>query len=530
MRWWPWALPCVVLLLSSACNSTPSTPTPTPTPSSVTPTLRYSVIAPADPPHLDVQQDVSEVLASMGPGLAYSRLLRLNTGPDVEQPSLALECELCTRWEATDATTYVFYLRTDVRWQNLPPVNGRKLIAGDLVYSYERQRTPGWPNAALLQAVDRLEAPDDTTLLLKLKYADADFLLALADGHSKIVAREAVEVKGDLRSGPVVGSGPWVWTETRTGVGTTLVRNPGYFEAELPRADGITFTVVRDEEAQLAAFATGVADVYRVPPDRWPQLQSVAPQAQSLLSRQGGAGLLLALNAGVPPFDRVEARRAVFQAIDPWSYLDSFWNGQGSVGLGLPVARPDWLLPDSELATYFNHPDRARELLANSAPLPVELTVADFGSQYLRLGERLQNDLRAAGFQTDLVQANPREYASRVWAQRDFQLLLGVLPPASTPNGFLFSLLHSQGRWNISGHADSELDALIEKQSVEMDASARGANVREIERRALDQGYLFSPITEAARWAYWPSRVSELYPNSALSEYFFWARVSAARR
>ncbi|MDP3064879.1 MAG: hypothetical protein Q8O40_17005, partial [Chloroflexota bacterium] len=110
------------------------------------------------------------------------------------------------------------------------------------------------------------------------------------------------------------------------------------------------------------------------------------------------------------------------------------------------------------------------------------------------------------------------------------QLLLGVLPPASTPNGFLFSLLHSQGRWNISGHADSELDALIEKQSVEMDASARGAIVREIERRALDQAYLFSPTTEVARWAYWPSRVSELYPNSALSEYFFWARVSAARR
>jgi peptide/nickel transport system substrate-binding protein len=441
-----------------------------------------------------------------------------------------VECELCARWEAADPTTYVFHLRSDVRWQDLPPVNGRKLTSLDLAYSYERQQTPGWPNAALLQAVDRLDTPDDATLVVKLKYADADFILALADGHSKIVAREAVEQKGDLRSGPVVGSGPWVWTETRTGVGTRLARNPGYFEAGLPMADGIAFTVVRDEEAQLAAFATGVADVYRVPPARWPQLQSVAPQAQARLSSQGGSSLLLAMNAGKPPFDRVETRRAVFQAIDPWSYLDGFWNGQGSVGLGLPAARPDWPLPDSATRAYFNRPDSARQLLAGAAPLPVELTVADFGGQYVRLGERLQNDLRAAGFQPDLVQANPREYASRVWAQRDFQLLLGVLPPTSTPNGFLFSLLHTQGRWNISGHADSELDALIERQSTEMDASARGATIREIERSVLDQAYLFSPITEAARWVYWPHRVSGLHPNSALSEYFFWAKVSAARR
>ena len=130
------ALSLVLLLglLAVACNR--STPTSTPP---VTTTLpsgsgKYiTVVAPADPAHLDVHQDVSEVLASLGPGLAYSRLLRLKSGPETEQPSLQIECELCSSWEMLNPVTYAFYLREDVRWQDIEPVNGRPMVAQDLV-------------------------------------------------------------------------------------------------------------------------------------------------------------------------------------------------------------------------------------------------------------------------------------------------------------------------------------------------------------------------------------------------------------
>ena len=69
-----------------------------------------------------------------------------------------------------------------------PPVNGRLLVAEDLVFSYERMRTPGWPNAPLLSAVARFEAPDTRTLRLTMASPDADLLLSLADGHAKVVA------------------------------------------------------------------------------------------------------------------------------------------------------------------------------------------------------------------------------------------------------------------------------------------------------------------------------------------------------
>ena len=141
-----------------------------------------------------------ETLTALGPGLAYSRLLRLRTGPLVEQPSLLLECDLCQSWRLDSDFAYEFQLRPDVEWQNLEPVNGRALVASDLVYSYQRMQTPGWANATLFpdRGISEFEALDDHTLRVKLAFLDSDALLPLADGHSKIVAHEVVELKTEL--------------------------------------------------------------------------------------------------------------------------------------------------------------------------------------------------------------------------------------------------------------------------------------------------------------------------------------------
>ena len=56
---------------------------------------------------------------------------------------------------------------------------------------------------------------------------DADALLSLADGHSKIVAREAVEANGDLLNGPTIGSGPWMLEQTAPGDMHLLRPKPG---------------------------------------------------------------------------------------------------------------------------------------------------------------------------------------------------------------------------------------------------------------------------------------------------------------
>jgi peptide/nickel transport system substrate-binding protein len=428
----------------------------------------------------------------------------------------------------TDQVTYVFHVRKDVRWQDVAPVEGRALTAHDLVFSYQRQRTQGWPNASLLQAMDRMEALDDYTLRFTLRYPDADFLLGLGDGHSKIVAREVVETYGDLKEAPVIGTGPWLWVSTQRDIGTFLKRNPGYFEQGIPKLDELRILVLRDEETRYAAFATRTVDAYLMRPGQLTRVSQEMTSAQIVRSRYGGGGVALVINSGKEPLGDRNVRRAVFKGLDPWSDLEAVWGGQGYVGLGLPAVRPDWLLSEAEMRGYFGDIIQARELLKQagfSSSLVFELSLADYGEPYLEYGRHIQEALQRAGFDPKVRLVDPYELSTDVLPNRDFQVLLTPLPPAGIPNDYLLSILSSRGRWNVSGHADGTLDRLIEEQATEVDADKRAGLVRAIQVRLLEQAYMFVPVSNESVWAIWP-RVKGFYPNGALSEYFFWAAVS----
>ncbi|MEI4878468.1 ABC transporter substrate-binding protein, partial [Klebsiella pneumoniae] len=78
-----------------------------------------------------------------------------------------------------------------MKWQNIPPVNGRALTADDVIYSYDRQRTKGYPNASILDSIAKMEAVDKATVKITTTAVAADFLLSLASPYSVLVAREA---------------------------------------------------------------------------------------------------------------------------------------------------------------------------------------------------------------------------------------------------------------------------------------------------------------------------------------------------
>ncbi len=531
-------------LPSSTTPDPTATPVPTPTPAvaqkpaplgKLGESLRVAGFA--DVPHLDVHQTVQETLASMGPGLAYSRLLKLRPGPEAEQPNLLLECDLCLSWRLTPDFAYEFQLRPDVSWHNIPPVNGRPLVADDLVFSYDRLRTLGWPSAGLFSSIGEIQALGPHNLRIELALADADTLLSLADGHSKIVAREVVEEYGDLRDSPVIGTGPWIWGETVASVGTNFIRNPDYFEDGFPFLDSLEIMTLRSSDGEessaqvrLATFQAGIVDVALLPPEEWRKLEASDSRSASAISRQAGTGVALSMNVQASPLDRLSVRRAILKALDPWDYVDTLWSGQGFVSLGIPVQGPEWLLGRAEMRTqHFADPGAARGLLAASGvrePVDIELTVRteEFGGRYLDLADRIAGDLRQVGFNPRIRFLNPLQFSETVLTLQDYEMALGVLPPTSTTSSFLMALLHSAGRWNVTGHQDSMLDGMIQQQAAEFDPYQRRLKLTEIQRHILDQAYLFTPITGVSRWVF-NQDVKGFYPNTALSEYIYWSRV-----
>ncbi len=492
----------------------------------------------ADFPHRDVHQDSQETLATLGPGLAYSRLLRLSTGREVEQPSLTLECDLCESWELAPDMSYVFRLRPDVHWQDASPVNGRQMVADDLVFSYERMRTAGWPGESRFanRGIGEIEALDDLTLKVNLEFRDADALLALADGHSKIVAPEVVDRFGDLRNAPVIGTGPWIFEQQSASASIDYVRNPTYFEPELPYLDTITVKAVKTpgtdfpvNPKRLALLQAGQIDVVVAHPTDWVHLERSSVEFNSRVSQQPEIGMVMSLNTQSAPLDNLAVRQAIFRAVDPWEYVDIDWYGQGGVGMGMPVPNPQWQLDRSEmLANYLGSHSGARDILADNEifyPPALEIAVADLGPDYRRVAFQMAEDLESTGFEVKVTPVTPAQMKEAMFGEgRDYQIALGPLPPHPTTNGYLYSVLHSGGPGNIVNHEDVLMDALIQAQAAEMDPDRRQERLLELQRHVLDQGYMFSPITGSYRWVFdWD--LENFYPNTALSEYHYWAEA-----
>src|SRR6059036_4035990 len=130
----------------------------------------------------------------------HSRLVKVKAGPSVMPGTLPIEPDLAESWSQPNDRTYVFKLRNGVRWHNKPPVNGRELTAEDVKYTYERFLTiKGNPNRYLLEAVEKIDTPDKSTVVFKLKEPNAWFIDQLASTATWIVAKEAVEKFGDLK-------------------------------------------------------------------------------------------------------------------------------------------------------------------------------------------------------------------------------------------------------------------------------------------------------------------------------------------
>lgn len=101
-------------------------------------------------------------------GLTQNGVLQYDRNGDVAP-------DLAESWNYNTDTELVLNLHKGVKWQNLPPVNGRELVADDIVYSLTRLGTqdPKFSHRALLESVDKIEAVDKYTVKITLKSPNA---------------------------------------------------------------------------------------------------------------------------------------------------------------------------------------------------------------------------------------------------------------------------------------------------------------------------------------------------------------------
>jgi peptide/nickel transport system substrate-binding protein len=438
----------------------------------------------------------------------YNRLLGFVNGTRMDPFNLELEPELAKSWERSpDGITFTFKMTPGVKWQNVPPMNGRPFVASDVKFAYDTYRAGG-PSTSYFLNVDKIEAPDDSTLTVKMKKPVADFLLPLAGRYLVIFPHELAD-DGSIGT-KAIGTGPMILKDAQSGGHALFEKNPDYFATDV-LVDGFEVKVIIEPAARLAAFRAGQVDygyTLTQTPQEVKNLLGTNPDIQVQVSPVTSNTFTFALNLSLPKFQDDRVRQGLSLGMDRDLMIQLLGEG---VGRALPVIPWDFIFDHEptveagELGPWWTHDvAKAKQLLsaAGADNLVINSIYYQYGLGNTRGSEAYIDQLRAIGVTLNNRSADYTEFNS--------QWTTGKLPEASTSgwqaagydaDNYFYNQVYSTSPGNRNRINDPQIDQWAEQQQVELDPEARKAiqrkmwdlELQKMYRITFPQGFGYSP-------------------------------------
>jgi peptide/nickel transport system substrate-binding protein len=427
----------------------------------------------ADPTSLDPQKTSLTALFHVTEQI-YSLLVQLN-------PDLTVRPDLAEKWDISpDGKTYTFSLRKGVKFHS-----GRALVAADVKYTFERlvDKATASPNASVLVSVDTITAPDDSTVVITLKQADASFLTNLTSPAAVIINKDAVDKNGDLTK-PADGTGPFMFKEYVPNTRVVLERNPDYYEAGKPYVDGIEMTIASDDTSRTAAVKTGTVDFIEYAPLK--DIPSLKGDTSLTLAGDQNTNIrFVGLNVTRKPFSDLKVRQAIAMAVDRDAVL-----GPAVFGFGTPTLE---LFPPGYWAGLGTKPApadvaKAKQLLADAGyPNGFSTTILSW-SQYSFLSNAavvFQDQLQQIGISADV---NLEENAAFIkdYLDNNFDLTVSGTSAYVDPNDIYLRNFGTGQPSNAVRYSNPKADELIAAGVATTDQAKRKQIYQQLQQLLLD--------------------------------------------
>jgi peptide/nickel transport system substrate-binding protein len=419
--------------------------------------------------------------------------------------------------------TYTFTLRKGIKFSD-----GKTLKASDVKYTFERLFKIGQsPNAGSWYNVivggdacvktpatcklDQGVVIDDAkgTVTFHLTTGDPEFLDKLAVPFAFILPSGTPNKEVQI---PPAGTGPYKWVEYNPNKAMKLVRNTNFKEwSKDAQPNGLPDVIIQkfglSGEAQVTQVERGQADwMFDTPPaDRLNEMST--KYAKQVYVNPLTADYYIALNVNIPPFNNLQARKAVNYATDRNALVKIY--GGPKLGVptcqilppGFPGYKPYCPYTKSPGSGKWTAPDmaKARQLVAASgtkgAVVKVNTDTTDvnkaFGEYFIgmlnSLGYKAQPQFLSADIQYPFCQnsKNKVQFCFSSWYQdypaaSDFlNILLGC--GSFHPN--------SNASPNIAQFCNKPIQAKMDaalKQGI-TDPSGANAKWAEVDKEVTDQ-------------------------------------------
>jgi peptide/nickel transport system substrate-binding protein len=448
----------------------------------------------------------------------FSTLIRFDALKVDNTDAANLVPELAERWDiAKDGLSITFYLRKGVTWHD-----GKPFTADDVVYSLDKMADPKRSLIAVnFSAYANCAKIDDYSVKINLKQISNSFFKTLGIAYAVIQPKHLSGV--DNRTAAfIVGTGPFMYKASTSGVSFEMVKNPNYFEKGLPYLDGVLINVVSDRTAQMDAFATNRVDmtaatggiVNQEQYDRIVQnTQGKNIQFQEQRVPYGTATWFgLKQKELQDPRVRYAMNLVVFREefnIGSFGQTAQDWNDFNHYFM--PTG---WGLSKDEIYKLSGWNQTKDERIAAAKKLMVEAGYPSGFDLKLPTGPTPESGRTASlyaetwkkylGINATL---NPMDFALMLQARAkgDFGAFVGVeiQPLCADPDEFT-SYLTTGSPYNFCSYSNPEFDRLNKLQTVETDPAKRKAIVQDMERLLIKEGVVSAGGFTVMRYAAWP--------------------------
>lgn len=410
---------------------------------------------------------------------------------------------LATSIDDSDPLKWIVKLRDDVTF-----ANGNKFTADDVVFSlYLANNRKGEPPYFLY--MDNTEtgtkALDDYTVEIVF----TQFNVSYENSFATVLMVDKESYNANTAAYETNGTGPYKVTDYVIQSSLDLTLRDDYW-GQVPPIKNITYKVLMEDAQRVNALETGEVDVSGVP---FQDVEYVKGM-EELLVRERPARSCRAVYVNVTDpdcifYDSMDARLAVFHAINPASVLKIVYNNYGDVAqapytMNAVDANPD----DFGKGIYGSgyDPELAKQLAESSGLTKVTLTLINNGtSDMVTTSELVQQALKEIGVKVDVKTTDAGSWLTYRFDDKSFDMCVDF-------TGGLSATVDAPLWWQYAGNcgtdttktpaAAAHLRELTDAIAMEPDAAVRKQMVSDISNELINLNYFYNLVDMATFQAY----------------------------
>lgn len=296
------------------------------------------------------------------------------------------------------------------------------------------------------------------------------------------------------RGAELVGTGPFVFDEWRSGEYIRVVRNDDYWRGpEYPAIDEIVWSFIPDSNTRLNAMKAGQYHYARLEPTHVEEVRDLPGYTTHLVSSNTFMHLDLSLNTDRAEtlFSDPDVRRAIFHAIDRDAIAEQLM--EGTVRVADTPINPTSPYHNDEVVASRYAPDEARRLLdaAGWVPGPDGIRVKE-GQRFsftmlnragtadrIAIAQVIQAQLKEVGIQVGFRTLESAAW-TQTWRSSDWEAVVSAWFLPADPS--FTGLYRCGGPNNMTGFCDPELDEVMRASDRGLDFEGRKPLLDEAQR------------------------------------------------